>query len=386
MKKFFSSIGIALLCTCINAQVYVFSSQGMVAEMEENPDSIIIKPLYRTPLPAQNTGALSGVFSVSRDRKVRFSKGNLQYRITDGVWQFAEHQYDTVGGNISNPIIDQFGFGTSGWAESGTVAYHPTDVSTVAADYDAYYADANLTTMSGYMEKRDWGIYNPIVNGGNQAGLWRTLTGTEWGYVLTKRWTPYAIAIVNGVWGVVVLPDGWDEPETLKLRPCSYDKDWKKHTALTEEEISAILAQCNNDTLSYNAKMLGLIVPFYTVIPGYKGLSLEQRYDDWDSYGEWDTEHTLDDYNITPAEWSVYEAKGCVFLPFNMSRSCDRNTTKDNYWDYYCMYHAVEFPGRVWNFGYTGSANSPLKFQTYPSSSFYAYPYIGGCVRLVQDY
>ncbi len=73
--------------------------------------------------------------------------------------------------------------------------------------------------MSGYMEKRDWGIYNPIVNGGNQAGLWRTLTGTEWGYVLGRRWTPYAIAIVNGVWGVVVLPDGWDEPETLPTEP-----------------------------------------------------------------------------------------------------------------------------------------------------------------------
>ena len=37
-------------------------------------------------------GASPGLFSVSRDRRVRFSQGNLQYYPDDNVWRFAEHQ------------------------------------------------------------------------------------------------------------------------------------------------------------------------------------------------------------------------------------------------------------------------------------------------------
>ena len=70
--------------------------------------------------------------------------------------------------------------------------------------------DPNLTgTSANY----DWGIYNPISNGGNQANQWRTLTQLEWAYVFNTRTTNsgirYAKAKVNDMNGVILLPDDW---------------------------------------------------------------------------------------------------------------------------------------------------------------------------------
>lgn len=36
-------------------------------------------------------GTLSGLFSVSATKQVRFAKGNLQYRASTNTWRFAEH-------------------------------------------------------------------------------------------------------------------------------------------------------------------------------------------------------------------------------------------------------------------------------------------------------
>ena len=38
-----------------------------------------------------------GVFSVSADKQVTFSKGNLQYTQSTNTWSFAENQYDYLG-------------------------------------------------------------------------------------------------------------------------------------------------------------------------------------------------------------------------------------------------------------------------------------------------
>ena len=52
-----------------------------------------------------------------------------------------------------------------------------------------------------------------LTNGGNTAGMWRTLTKDEWVYVFNTRSTTsgvrYAKATVNGVSGVIILPDDW---------------------------------------------------------------------------------------------------------------------------------------------------------------------------------
>ena len=42
-------------------------------------------------------GAIDGLFSVSENKYVYFSKGNLQYNIRKKKWQFAESQWDYIG-------------------------------------------------------------------------------------------------------------------------------------------------------------------------------------------------------------------------------------------------------------------------------------------------
>ena len=151
--------------------------------------TIVEKSTIKT---AATTSSASGVFSVSPTKKVEFSKGNLQYQASTRTWRFAEHQWDYIGNdnkNISsnyNGWIDLFGWGTGN---------NPTKNSTNSSDYGSF---------------NDWGN-NTISNGGGKK--WFTLTKDEWVYVFNTRSTNsgirYAKATVNGVNGVILLPDNW---------------------------------------------------------------------------------------------------------------------------------------------------------------------------------
>lgn len=179
------------------------------------------------------TGAINGLFSVSPSKQVWFSQGNLQYKAYSKTWRFAEKQWHFVGtsvsdnpngtgGNVSGSSnhrvsstysgwIDWFCWGTSGY-NHGAVCYQPWSTSAVPSDYRAYGSSScNLFDETG---KADWG-YNKISNGGNQENFgWRTLTKEEWEYLLEGRNTPsgirYACAKVNGVKGLIILPDEWN--------------------------------------------------------------------------------------------------------------------------------------------------------------------------------
>lgn len=182
-------------------------------------------------------GAVNGHFSInSEGSKVWFSQGNLQYQASNHRWRFAEHQYDYVGGShwdtdygnvyenglkcSNNEVsstysgwIDLYGWGTSGW-NCGNTYYHPWDTqSSVNQDYDSKYGPQNGSNLTGWCVNSDWGIYNAIDNGGNQLGLWRTLTHDEWDYVFNTRNTSsgirYAKVQIDNVNGVILLPDDW---------------------------------------------------------------------------------------------------------------------------------------------------------------------------------
>lgn len=151
----------------------------------------------------------SDLFSVSATRKVRFSSGNLQYKASTGTWRFAENQYDYIGENNVNASsgysgwIDLFGWGTSGY--NGYAPYFKSDQE---SDYcrGSETPDSNL----------DWGVYNAISNGGDKAGVWRTLTESEWTYLLSMRSSSLrGLATVNGVAGLLILPDSWTVPSEL---------------------------------------------------------------------------------------------------------------------------------------------------------------------------
>ena len=69
--------------------------------------------------------------------------------------------------------------------------------------------------MTGDYANADWGVYNVISNGGNVPNQWRTLSFSEWCYVFLYRSTSsnirYASAKVNGINGLILLPDSWSE-------------------------------------------------------------------------------------------------------------------------------------------------------------------------------
>ena len=188
------------------------------------------------PFSPWPNGTSPGLFTVGEGRQVRFSQGNLQYCPDDDIWRFAEHQWDFVGGpwwdeqldymdfgtvyangvKCDNTLtgryysgwIDLFCWGTSGW-DNGNVYYHPYDYADEVFNFFGPVGNYDLT---GEYAQSDWGVYNTISNGSSRQ--WRTPSADEYNYLLFERETPsgirFAMAIVAGVCGLVVLPDDWN--------------------------------------------------------------------------------------------------------------------------------------------------------------------------------
>ena len=166
-------------------------------------------------------GGLIGKFTINADGdQVCFSQGNLQYigSASTPYWKFADYQWDFLGssqnGNATDIDRDLFGWGTSGW-NNGNTYYQPYSTnSSDGSKYGPVYESNAYYDLTGDFANSDWGVYNAISNGGNRAGLWRTLTNDEWVYVIKTRSTPsgirYAKATVNDVKGMILLPDDWD--------------------------------------------------------------------------------------------------------------------------------------------------------------------------------
>lgn len=216
--------------------------------------------IEETPLSIKENGAIKAAFSVAEDKKVYFSQGNLQYQASTNTWRFAENQWNFVGkskttqyypnqpqdtGNVFvdglrcenenisptyNGWIDLFSWGTSGW-NSGAKVYQPYDTCTEKNSYYQGSATGNSVNI-------DWGVYNPISNGGNQAGVWRLPTMSQWVYLLTMR--PNAVdkrgtATVNGVKGLILLPDDWTLPDGIMFT-CGLENNNFRNCQYTAEE------------------------------------------------------------------------------------------------------------------------------------------------------
>ena len=229
--------------------------------MEKKATSITLarNNYYSSPISFQlpSTYAAPDVvgFSVSATKRVLFAPGNLQWSASnggtvltlhqtadpaggEGTFRFAEHQWDYVGnatyGNVyANGVkcdnalisstytgwIDLFGWGTSCWI-SGAVAYLPYSTSITESDY--HPGGLNNINLTGTYANADWGvyneIYNPKTNSTDPAGTWRTLTKDECVYLINTREIivncntekMYGHANVNGINGLVILPDNWN--------------------------------------------------------------------------------------------------------------------------------------------------------------------------------
>ncbi len=166
-------------------------------------------------------GASLAVFSVAEGHTVRFSRGNLQHQPSTGCWRFAENQYDTIGGDNVAFYDLAYGYIPSVSTYSGWIDLFSFYVEGSGLDVSSYYNSKN-TDMPEDTTNIDWAWHNAIQNGGDKAYFWRTMTKDEWMYLLQGR--PNAAsrcgdATVNGVNGLVILPDEWISPSQHVFTP-----------------------------------------------------------------------------------------------------------------------------------------------------------------------
>ena len=241
-----------------NGQSAVFEKRGVSLHHNRMATVSLIVEQFEgeSPIdPPSENGVLPGLFSVSENLQVHFSQGNLQYQASTNTWRFADHQYDYVGGggegtvlgsdncNISciySEWIDLFGWGTSGW-NSGAVCYQPWSTSTRYSDYCPGGSYTN--DLTGAYAEADWAWHNAISNGGNAVHHWRTLTIAEWDYLL--RHHTNAPGTINGVDGLIILPDSWTLPTG-----CTFD-----HGVIPDNEYAEYPVYHNNYTFSQWAAM-----------------------------------------------------------------------------------------------------------------------------------
>lgn len=142
-------------------------------------------------------------FSVSDSCKIYFSPGNLQYHVLKNEWRFAENQLDYLGiDNSQIGTIDLFAWSTYNDSIQHTSNFG-VEISTNLNDYAGKFVD--------------WGT-NPIQNDTTEV-QWRTLTSSEWNYLLFERMNHASllgIACVNDVNGLIILPDTYPLDTTFK--------------------------------------------------------------------------------------------------------------------------------------------------------------------------
>ena len=180
------------------------------------------------PVVPESGSFVAKPFSVSATKTVTFSPGNLQYHPANDEWRFAPSQLEYIGNdnaNISdtyNGWIDLFGWGTGN---------NPTNTSKDNGDYQTFV---------------DWGS-NQI--GSYAPNTWRTLTYDEWYYLRYER-PNYdeliGVAQVNGVNGLILLPDGWTCPSGVTFKSgfhedygIEYYADYQTFSALEWAKLEA---------------------------------------------------------------------------------------------------------------------------------------------------
>ena len=206
MKKLFMAVITLMMTISASAQFYIYFSDGTGAKV----DSIsMVAPAF-----SETSGI--GTFSVSATKQVTFSPGNLQYTQSTNTWSFASAQYEVLGtDNVIGGTVtsDEYGYDKSGTALADKVDLFGWSTSTTNFGVST---STSYTDYSGSFV--DWGT-NQI--GSDAPNTWRTLTYDEWNYLRNGR--PNAsslrgVAQVNGVNGLILLPDNWTCPAGITFK------------------------------------------------------------------------------------------------------------------------------------------------------------------------
>jgi hypothetical protein len=149
--------------------------------------------------------AVLPAFSVSANKKIAFSPGNLQYKdnATTYKWRFAPHQYDCITSWNTSKWVDHFNWGT--WTGN-----NPNPILVTSNE-------SQCTWGSGDFKKESL-----LEDESQRSYDWYTLSSGEWTYLFDTRASGstvngienarYTMASINtdgtSVNGLIVFPDG----------------------------------------------------------------------------------------------------------------------------------------------------------------------------------
>lgn len=177
-------------------------------------------------------------FSVSGNKKVYFSKANLRYNESSGVWSFHDNQFDGCFGYVTGSTPQGYNVSPNG-SEMDRFCWG-FQYPTTTGESDYVDGSRNLNRTDG----TDWGC--ALTGEGNNN--WRTLTSAEWNYLLnnanrgSKRFMKVSTGMLNitdpntdetyyGLFisGLIIAPDNFD-PSQYSWTSSFANKSWNNTT------------------------------------------------------------------------------------------------------------------------------------------------------------
>ena len=155
---------------------------------------------------AQDIAPIGGKFIISaKGDTAVFSRGNLQYQQSTGIWRCALNQYDwageaaneQMGNSASEEWVDLFS-----WSLGAENNYGATS--------------AYLSTAYHNKDFVDWGgLFTDELS-------WSTLSSSQWSYLLNSRTganDKWGMALIGDNLGMILLPDDWTAPSGVTFVP-----------------------------------------------------------------------------------------------------------------------------------------------------------------------
>ncbi len=214
---------VALLATIsLNAQEAVKLNVWKGGTKTEFALSSVDSLTFSTYIASEDV--LTGVFSVSATKQVRFSKGNLQYTQSTQTWSFAAHQYDIIG-------TDNIEGGTE--QKDTVVGFYYKEGANLSDKIDLFgWSGSTSSTKWGVGTSKDNTDYaGDLVDWGKNIGdgkTWYTLTSDEWSYLFGTRADAdklVGLARINlnadgteYANGIILLPDAWTCPAGVTFK------------------------------------------------------------------------------------------------------------------------------------------------------------------------
>lgn len=253
------------------------SSAGIQHNINSSDSNVInVDSINMVAIEEPNPSIAIGVFSVSTDKQVAFSKGKLQYTQSTNTWSFAENQYDAIGSaTVSNcALADKMDL--FGWSGNNTTAPFGVSTSKNYPDYSGSFVD--------------WGT-NKIGN--DAPNTWRTLSRDEWMYLIKTRTNEDSLrglAQVASIKGWILLPDNWVAPAGVTFE--SY-RSW--HRRIFELDQFSTSEELSPSEMLLQQQMMKHMEKRFEEIAKMDFTELYQSF--------------------TSEQWSKMEQAGAVFLP-----------------------------------------------------------------------